>query len=150
MRFLDSKGRVFGIINLLDLLVILIFVVLIFTASLNVLNRPKDNAKDSAELLVKIFARVPNDVAHNSKIFKPDDRVLAGNAAVEKVLEVRPVVGDGAYSDMIILLKANCVILNNEYYCANAPIKVNAMITIANTAYILNNATIIDVEKKAK
>lgn len=147
MRVIDDRGRLFGIINLLDLLVLSLVIVLIASASLNLMKNSKGTTKDSAELYVKVLARVPSEVAHNPKVFKSGDKVLAGNAVVEKILEIKPVAGDTGYSDIIIHLRANCVILNNEYYCANASIKVNSPIIISNPAYIFNNAIIIDVEK---
>jgi hypothetical protein len=147
---IDSKGRLLGVVNLLDLLVMMIIAMLAATAVMNFAARPKAENKTSAEVLIKAFCRVPSEVAHNAKILKPGDKVFSGNGIVERVLDVKPVANDTGYSDMVILIRAKCVILNNEYYCANAVIKVNSSISISNPQYIFNNSTILDVEKKVK
>lgn len=153
MRIIDSKGRLFGVANLLDLLVLAVVLALIGTGIVNFITKPRAS-KANVELAVKVLYRVPNEVARNPKILKTGDSILIGNAVVEKILDIRPVIEYGnretAMSDMIILIKANCVMLNNEYYCANMPIKVNSSMTISNPLYVFSNGTILDVEASSK
>ena len=149
MRIIDDKGRLFGKVNLLDFLVIALVLILIATTLINFVATPRGN-KTNIDLLVKIIYSVPNEVARNPKILQSGDRILAGNAVVEKVLNIRP-LKDGrdietGYSDIIVLIRASCVKLNNEYYCANMPIKVNSPMAISNPFYIFSSGTILDVE----
>lgn len=153
MRLLDDKGRLFGLINLLDFLVASLVLILIITTMINFIITPRGK-KVPTELAVKIIYRVPNDVAYNKKILRPGDKILAGSAVVEKVLSIKPVKDYGnietGYSDMIVMIRASCVMLNNEYFCANMPIKVNSPMTISNPFYTFSNGTILDVETTSK
>lgn len=152
MRLVDNKGRLFGVINLIDLLVILLVLGVAMSMMVNLSNRAKTE-KMTQELYVKVLCRLPTEVANNRKLFRPDDAIMGGNATVRKVLETRPAKGSGdketGYSDVVVLIKAKCVILNGEYYCANAPIKINSNIVLSNPAYSILDATILDFDAKA-
>ncbi|MBN1526079.1 MAG: DUF4330 family protein [Candidatus Omnitrophica bacterium] len=152
MRLVDNKGRLFGIINLIDLLVILLIAGVAMSVRINFSDRAKTE-KLSRELYVKVLCRLPTEVANNRKIFRPDEAIMGGNARIKKVLEIKPVKGYGdkeaGYSDVIVLIKAKCVILNGEYYCANTPIKINSNIVLLNPVYSVLDGTILDFDTKA-
>jgi len=149
MRILDAKGRLFGLVNLLDLMIVSAVLLMIVAAAVNIVSSPRAT-KTQADVVVKILYRVPNEVARNQKILKPGDTVLVGNGVVEKIEDVRPTKDyDGRETgmcDIIIRVRAKCVVLNNEYFCANMPVKINSLITIANPAYVFSNGVILDVE----
>ena len=115
----------------------------------------KSDNKDNVEYLVKVIYRVPKEMVFDKKILQPGDVLLAGRATIEEVREVRPAKGEVDYESayykyIIVLLKADCVILNNEIFCANTQIKINSSLTLSNPFYFFPNGTIIDIEAKAK
>lgn len=145
MRFIDDKGRLLGLINLIDLLVVAAIVSVIVSLAANIPSADR-NKKVMQEMYIKVLCRVPNEVASNKEVLKTGDAVLGGNARVETVLERRPIVDSGAtntgFSYIVVLIKAKCVVLNGEYYCANIPIKINANIIFSGPTYTFGSATI--------
>jgi hypothetical protein len=152
MRLVDDRGKLFGLVNLIDLLVILLIIGVAISIKVNLSGISK-HQKTAQEMYVKVLCRVPNEVAYNKKILRPGDVIMGGNARIEKVLEIRPVKDanekDTGYSDAVVLIKTNCVILNGEYYCANMAIKINSNIMFSNPLYTILNATILDMDTKA-
>lgn len=157
MAIIDGKGRLFGLINIIDLLVIM----LIAGAGFSILtNLPLEvrNRKTTEEVYVKVLCRLPDEVVSNKKVLKPGDLILGGNAKIDKVLSVKAIQdaesGGTGYSVVEVLIKASCVVLNDEYYCANMPIKINANIVFSNPFYVIGSttldssiATIVDLYK---
>ena len=153
MKLIDNRGRLFGVINLIDLLAVILIAGAVISIVANVSGLMK--AKDTtAELYIKLMCRVPDEVANNPKLLQPGDVILGGNATIEKVLDIRPVKDvDGmplGSSDVIFLIKGRCVILNGEYYCANIPVKINSPMTLSNPVYTVVNALILDVDRTAE
>lgn len=152
MRFIDGKGRLFGLANLIDLFVIIAISALIVSVAVNGTMKAGSKKRASAEVYLKVlYKNIPNEIVNNKKLLKGGDVVLAGNALIEKVLYTRPAADVGGlkadYSDLAVLMKANCVILDGEYYCANVPVKINGLCTISNALYAFRDGVILDVEK---
>jgi hypothetical protein len=157
MRLIDEKGRLFGAINVIDFFVLTIISILVvsFFINLPLMVKAKDSNRANQEMLIKVLYRVPDQVAlqvaKNQEIFKPGDKILMGMARVEKILEVKPVLGvtekDTGFSDIIMLIRVFCTRLGGDYYCANMPIKLNDLFSFSNESCIFDKGVIIDVEK---
>lgn len=167
MRILDGKGRVFGLINLIDLFVLALIAALAgsFIANLPLMTGG-GRGRNVEEKLIRARFTILDQALESRKILQPGDKVLAGQATVLKVLSVVPVSArdvvsmDGRpaiysnnvrsvtrnCSDVTVLIKAACVKLRGEYYCANVPIKVNSPISIASESYDLDKGVILDID----
>ncbi|MDP2912972.1 MAG: hypothetical protein Q8N91_03085, partial [Candidatus Omnitrophota bacterium] len=111
----------------------------------NPLLKAKAKNRDNVEASIKVlFADMPDEVVHNKKILKEGDLVLGGNGVVKEVLYTKTV--KSGYSDAAVLLKASCVKLADELYCANMPIKINSRCTISNPVYVFTDGIIFDVD----
>jgi len=162
MTFLDKKGRLFGIINLVDLLVVVVISVLLvsFVSSqvmtFKARQKQGTQATQEEDLLLKvIYYGVENDLAHNEKILRPGDVDYLGKASIEKVLEIRPSKYEADKSEIIVLIRAKCVLSNNNYYCENKIIKMGAPFTFTTARYDFassreGNGRILDIEFPAR
>lgn len=152
MRFVDDKGRVFGLINLIDLSVVVLLFLLIASIAVNYFTRPvtKTSNRGNVDVEMKVlYPGVLTEILKDRKVLNPGDVVLGGNAVIAKVLEVRPVLDNEGretiHSNIVVLIKAKCVKLNGEYYCANIPIKINAYVHLSQPLYIFENGKILDM-----
>lgn len=86
MRFVDEKGRLFGVINIIDLCILVIIVLIIGVAGYKLagsrLNRSEINKK---EILVTI--KCPMSIETTAKAIHPGDRFLTGSDYVNGVVE---------------------------------------------------------------
>jgi acetyltransferase-like isoleucine patch superfamily enzyme len=151
MKLVDNKGRFFGVINLIDLMAILLMAWAAISVITNLSGTTK-HLKTTQEVYINVLCHVPSEVASNKSILLPGDVILGGNARIEKVLEMRPVKDangkDAGSSVVVVRIKANCAILNGEYFCTNVPIKINSNIVFSSPLYMITNATIIDVDTR--
>jgi hypothetical protein len=151
MRFIDDKGKLFGVINLIDLSVIVFILVLVVSVGFNYTARPVANVnKANVNVDIKVlFPGVVSEIIKSGKVLNPGDVVLQGNAVIDKVLEVRPVLDnygkETIYSNIVVFIKAKCVVLNGEYYCADTPIKINAYIKVSQPLYVFKNGKILNM-----
>ncbi len=170
MRIVDGKGRLFGMINLIDLFVLVLVAALIGSFIVNLQLKVCGRRSDSSvEKLIKVRFTVLDQVLDNKKVLQSGDKVLAGKATIVKVLKVVPISAadvtamDGkpaiysdkvlsvlrGWSDVTVLIKAACAKLHGEYYCTNVPIKINSPITIYNEFYTLEKGVILDIDGRS-
>jgi hypothetical protein len=159
MRFIDNKGRLFGIINVIDLSVLVLITALVLSFAVNMIKYRSDTkaTKKNIENNMSVeyfdttimFREVPKQVLKDPKVLVEGDVFFGGNAAFVKVLEVvdLPYKDRGAdYCTVTILLRIKCVNLLGEYYCNNFPIKINCPLTIANSYYTLYGGVILNMK----
>lgn len=162
MRIIDERGRLFHKINIIDLFVVIMIGVLTVSFMINLPYIIKSwHRPATEEMYVKVlYMNVSSYVLENNKILQPGDTLLGGNATVERVLKTTPGITIDmlnannkltgywqarSSSDIIVLIRANCVKLRGENYCANAQIKINSLLSLDNELYVLRDGVIIDV-----
>lgn len=150
MRFIDEKGRLFGLVNLLDLVILLFAGFLVFSFVANrmiisqaVKNQPARSAGGEEVVLKVVYYGQANEVANNKNILMPGDKDIFGKAIIEKVLEIRP-AGEGT-SNITVLVKTRCMKADRQYYYTNAPVKLNAPFTFSAASYMLKDGTIVEM-----
>ena len=141
MRIIDDKGRLFGLVNVLDLIIIIFVLFVAFgvvSHHMLIAKAPKSGSAKSTkgeELLLKvIYYAQPNDIIQNKDILHPGDTDIMGTATLEKI-EVRPI--DEKRSDIIVTIKARCHMLDGQYYYSNMSIKVGLPFTFLASQYAL-------------
>ena len=163
MKFIDEKGRLLGVINLIDFFVLILVAVLIgsFIVNLPLSINNKKSAPLMEEKFIRVLYRIPDEVLENKKILNPGDMVLSKMATIEKVLKVTrnaPALETDivssyekstGYSNVVVLIRANCMRLRDGYYCANIPIKINSYLTISSEFYALNGGIVLGIDKSA-
>lgn len=165
MKIIDEKGRLFNKINIIDLFVVIMIGILAVSFMVNFPNTIKGRHKPASEemYVTVLFTNVSNRVLENKKVLRRGDTFLSGNATVERILKTDPAstadifdlnnkrVGysqANSFSNIVVLIRANCVKLYEEYYCANVLMKINSQLTLSNELYLLQNGIILDVSTK--
>ena len=148
MRLVDNKGRLFGLVNLLDLA---IAALVIFAAGSIVSNMvmcagsAKREAAGTRSVMIEVIYRnIPNELASNKDILKPGDSDMSGKAVIEKVLNVRP-GSTGDVKDMTVLIKAQCVKLDRQYYYGNKHVRLGLPFTFTAPLYEFSDGTIVSL-----
>lgn len=98
MKIVDNKGRIFGLVNVIDLAVIILCLAVIGSMVSGAFIKGTAGGKTRAErtmMLKVVYRDVPEEIAENKDVLKPGDADMFGNARVESVAEVRP--GPGAW-----------------------------------------------------
>ena len=144
MRFIDDKGRLFGIVNILDLFAIIFIAFLIVSVGINMFTKekPANPAIEKTFMVTVVFSKVNNEIANNKTILKPGETDIFKKISLEKVLEIRPV--KTGYSDIVAVFKVNGAALNNDYFVGNILIKIGYPFTFTSSAYVLYNGTIVE------
>jgi hypothetical protein len=148
MRFIDNKGRLFGLVNVLDLAIV-VLIVSVAGSMVFGLYLPKSCLKNetrtAATVMLKvIYYNVPKEIADNGSVLKPGNADIFGKAEIDKVLEVRPGATDRV-RDVIVLIKTQCAVLDNQYYCGNVVIKLGMPFTFATKLYRFLEGTVVDM-----
>jgi len=159
MRIIDDKGKLFGLVNVLDLIVV-IFVLLVAVSAVShhilsakaLKGAPAKSAEGEELLLKVVYYAQPNEIAQNKNILRPGDKDIMGTATLEKI-EVRPV--DEKRSDIIVTIKARCHMLDGQYYYSNMSVKVGLPLTFLAPRYALRgegadgsiNVRIVDITR---
>ncbi len=82
MKLIDDKGKLFGLVNLLDLIVVIFIVVIVGVIGMKVVNNPESYAVDSADNIKNMYVTVRCQSVSDSFIesLEPGDKLLAQNA----------------------------------------------------------------------
>lgn len=158
MNLIDNKGRLFGIINLIDLSVLLLIFAVIASVTINFMAKPvnkpvaaqKPEDKMSVEIIEAkvIFMNVIKSVIQDPNVLVPGSTVNDGTISIIKVLDVTDLPKDARILDccnVTVLMRIKCVNLLGTYYCNNLPIKINSpnTLTISNSYYALFGGIIL-------
>ncbi|MBQ7566286.1 MAG: DUF4330 domain-containing protein [Oscillospiraceae bacterium] len=145
MKIIDSKGRLFGKINLIDLLVILLIVAVVVAAVLRYLNTETANNKYDESLnrhfvYTTICRVVYKEIAENAKD-EAGHQLMAGGELVDDcfitAVEHRPyyesyVDADGKlqhqvsdeFCDVVFTIEATAPFVNNAYKVGTQEVRV--------------------------
>jgi len=152
MKIIDSKGRLFGLINLLDLVILVLIVSLaasVVSSRMIAAKAAKTSpaaSREGKELVLKvIFSGQANEIFDDATVLREGDSDTFGRAVLEKVVEVRR--SKEGKSDAVVLIRAKCNLLDRQYYCGNMLIKLNALFNFATPRYVFNNGTIVGIEE---
>lgn len=158
MNLVDNKGRLFGIINLIDLAVLLLIAAVVLSVSANFMANPAKKAevadrqqgKMSVDIIEAkvIFPNVIKSVVEDPNVLIPGSVVNNNNISIVKVLEIMDLPKDARgidYCNVTVLMRIKCVNLLGDYYCNNTPIKINYpnTLTISNSYYALYNGIVL-------
>lgn len=143
MRLMDDKGRIFGAINLLDLLVIALILSVSVSIFSNNLLCCKVSHKSLEMLTVNVVYRdIPDEIMHNRSILKEGDKDLLTGAVLSGIGDLSP-SKSGRGNDVVLVLKGRCAVLNGEYYLGNSQIKVGLPFTFSPPGYAFAGGSII-------
>lgn len=145
MKFIDKKGRLFGLINIIDLAVILIIIasgVTIYAGYRNIQKKRYDFV-ETIFYIRALYENIPRKVASAIKI---GDREL--NYAEIADIEIsdpkpRPLVVE----KMIITFRALCFVKREEAYLNDRVIKIGKRFPFSTLLYNIEG-TIISIEEK--
>jgi len=148
MKIVDNKGRLFGLINLIDLIVIILAIAVAGSVISGIAMKGKgvqEQARFAKTVTLKIIYRdVPKEIAENKDVLKSGDTNIFGKARVENVAEIRPGISKDV-RDVAVVVKADCVVLDNQYYCGNVPVKIGRPFTFSAYRYELSGGTIVEI-----
>lgn len=151
MRIIDSKGRLFGMINLIDLFVVIAMIAVVGSmVSGFLLNRYSANIKKDRTLYIKVlYKEMPDDIISNKKILKPNDTDSYKTAILNNILDVRP-GSTNQTKNLLVAFTVKCVVLNDQCYCGNSLIKIGSGFSFMANNYVLDSVIyggiITDVE----
>ncbi|MBR5478562.1 MAG: DUF4330 domain-containing protein [Clostridia bacterium] len=100
MKIVNEKGKLFGIINPVDLIVILAIVALVFALGVKFLRTPVEavvSNKQEMEITLRVRGAMPSLVAATSAI-EPGAKLVAGNDYIADVSVVSVSVEDYVYT----------------------------------------------------
>ncbi len=161
-KILDERGRLFGVINIVDVIVIILAVVLICGIYIKFGRNDRTSASSGLETVtyeLEIKA-VRNGISDNlrpgDKIYDQDNGVELGTIKDVEVSEAKrsEALADGTYAegavqdryDVVLTIEGQCQILNGRYYVNRSDeISVNGE-KKTYTKYCEFTGTIVDIE----
>lgn len=161
MKLIDEKGRLFGKINLFDLLVIVLVFALIGGASYKLLVANKSVTLNESDLTVKLWVedikKVTVDVINEGDIVREyDSNKLFGEVIKKEVNphyeEVKTADGrvvkapvEGQY-DVYVTLKCKGINSDNAISIASKEIKIGGKVVIKHKLYAVSTRAIEIIE----
>ncbi|WP_026487338.1 DUF4330 domain-containing protein [Caldanaerobius polysaccharolyticus] len=159
MKLIDDKGKIFGIINLIDLIVALLIILII-----GGLVYKTQSGKNVAQLKeVYITVRVPNLLPDTAASLKPGDKLISGNYyTTDEIVDVKvsPALSVNTNSegkmvlttnpyrkDAIVLIKAHLDTSSPTVRMGQQDIRVGNQITV-KTHFTVVQGEIIKVDVK--
>ncbi|MEW6448456.1 MAG: DUF4330 domain-containing protein [Bacillota bacterium] len=159
MRLLDEKGRIFGLINIIDAAIILVVLLIIAGATYKLL-LPKAAATPT---LVEFIVRVTGVPPETAQIVKPGDRMVAGASYVPvtvKKVTVEPAfttetnaagqkvpARDPYFKDLIVTLEGQTPVTTAQIKLGNQEVRAGRDYYLKSLTYELKG-TIIKVTLK--
>jgi len=150
MSLIDAKGKLFGIVNILDLTVILFALFLVASVLINLFICEKPVANKKVFIITVLYKGVNNQIIENKTILNPGDKDVSNKAMLIKVAKVEPTedlfLNKANFSDLTVLFKVDCVAVKNEFYLDNVIVKIGLLFTFSNPRYILQSGDIINCQ----
>lgn len=136
-KILDEKGRLFGVINIVDVIVIILAIVIVCGVYVKFSHNERTSAASSSLQTITYQMKVPavrNGIADNlragDKIWDQENDVEIGtikNVQVTQAKRAEALI-DGTYAegsvqdryDVILTIEGGCQILNGRYYMSKS------------------------------
>ncbi len=164
MRFVDEKGKLFGIINLIDFAVITIIIASIITGYIGYKNMMKGEYEYTRPLMIKVlYTGVPVAIARAAKVGDSERGIIKiidiNKANIKPFVEREKIVATlekdyevlvkyQIITKMVITFKVVAFGKRGEYYIGDQVIKIGHGFNFTGQTYDLNGGTVIEIEEE--
>lgn len=154
MSVIDKKGRLFGKINILDFVIIIVILTLVIASANKILNINTDTSLDTKSIKVKLLVREREEFSlENIKvgdiIKEYDTGFIFGEISDIEVVpatkEVKTVNGEVNRAviperyDMFIIVDANAVVTENAIVSGNKELRIGNQLVFRTRLYALKS-----------
>lgn len=160
MKIIDQRGRIFGKLNVFDLLVLLVLLALVFFASNKYIGKSTTSAVATKDLTFKLFIHNVREITTETiqvgdKVSHFETNELMGEIMEKEIMPAltQVVTWDGAIVnaeipekfDMLLTVKGEGIVTDREIILASKPIRLGSQVKVRTNRYEVQ-ATVFGIE----